>query len=198
MCSNLCLRRQNKIFFFGIVILEGHLSPQRLHSLNFTQTNRVQTRVCSRPQVQFFWLKLPIKMVRQSKFIQTKIKQRVTHWRRLCSVEYIWMWEVCVVTFIKPVFQSFSPEFPSSINQDIQRWWVFQHLPCIMWNKNTLLLIKGKSFKSLCFARISSKIIKWNGSQRKSVMQSTLKTNSHRIHTRGYKDEGKIPAFSIY
>lgn len=75
------------VFLSGSVILEGHLSPQRLNSLNSSRWHKLlQTsyRCIQKAPIPIVWLKLAIKISRQSKFIQPKIKEEITHSNLWC------------------------------------------------------------------------------------------------------------------
>lgn len=68
-------------FYLPMSFLEGHLSPQRLNSLNSsgtTQTVAGAVRVCATgPRFQLSgWNE---QILRQSRFIQTKRKEKITH-----------------------------------------------------------------------------------------------------------------------
>lgn len=107
---------QTETFFFlsGIVILEGHLPPQRQTSLNSSGRQTVAGRhsdMSSRPPSTIVWLKLAIKIFRQSQFIQTEIKEKDFTFKSLvyrCLTLNVW--RVC---WLHLWSQSCSPSPPS-------------------------------------------------------------------------------------
>lgn len=108
--------RRQRLFFFlsGIVILEGHLPPQRQTSLNSSGRQTVAGRhsdMSSRPPSTIVWLKLAIKIFRQSQFIQTEIKEKDFTFKSLvyrCLTLNVW--RVC---WLHLWSQSCSPSPPS-------------------------------------------------------------------------------------
>lgn len=63
---------RDNLFTSGFIALEGHLPPQRPNSLNSSCRHKVLQASCNRPPSLIVWLKLAIKMWRQSESIQTK------------------------------------------------------------------------------------------------------------------------------
>lgn len=110
-----CLSADRDFFFLsGIVILEGHLPPQRQTSLNSSGRQTVAGRhsdMSSRPPSTIVWLKLAIKIFRQSQFIQTEIKEKDFTFKSLvyrCLTLNVW--RVC---WLHLWSQSCSPSPPS-------------------------------------------------------------------------------------
>ena len=116
----------DKVFLSGVVISEGHLPPQRLNSLNSPRAHKRHADVCNRPPIPIVWLKLAIKIFRQNKCIQTKIKERNYTFKSLTSM--CWILKVLVV-FIKPA--------PVSVPCVAQFY--YRRRSCIMFYGSTFL-----------------------------------------------------------